>query len=1076
MSDTFRSLNPATFTALTNRSFVEFQRTLTGSAVLTGITLTARPHTEWVGAGTGSFTANSGASVTANVTTIGYSVRRSFPTTRGKTYQISFSMSVQDATVSVGSTPGASNLLASRAAPIGANVVSFIANSSVSHFMVTSTATGVMLVTGVDMTETIWAISGPGTVSNLTDTTVSLTGTGTAPTVARRVLTTVSGQRYTVTWTSDSATGTWAIGSADGLTDIAAPGPSYGVGANSAVFVATSDLTFFQFQRTATGTANLTGFGFANTPQLAWTIGGGGTGVVTSDTQVTLTPGGTTPTWARRTFATVPDRKYSLTATFATNAGQIKFGTTPGGDELVSLRNTVIGANPYEIVSDTTPTHLELSRTPAGSATITGLVLTEISTHPWYSGGTGAVTITSATQFTLTGVAGSTTFVHRPIPTISGREYIWTFNVAGGTPGRQVGSGFGGSNLAALANATVGANSVRFTANNFQAWVRIQMAAASSAITISNSAYALVPFELATSWTIAGTGTTSVDANQTISITGNGTTATQGKRSYNTVVGQAYELLFNVTGQPCAYFVGSTDGASNVVAQTTGNPGTVSVKFIATSTVSYLTVQRTGAGTTVITRPVPSLTVLTNTITPIAASFNDTNLGGIGQPYYYVDRLSDSATDGTGNRGSLRYCLTNNIGNNRLILSEMQGVITRTADLNIIGGRNNITIAGFTGPGPLVIQGSWNFGIRGQNNVIEHLCFEREYNDRGASNGDGMQIVSTNNNVNHIVVRNCFTAHSQDEAMQVYRGRADTVENQSQISLHWNIFTNALKDPKEYNSAYLSNTNVDAPGQDGDHNFGILVGGFIDDIDIQRNIIANMKQRNPRFSAPQSNSLVANNVVVNWGYSGISFHSETDDFRHTTGRDPTNSMWLRVSVIGNVGIPGPQTTNGDLVTQWGTGSGAAVLGNQSLIHMSGNSIKPGLNAAVTGNAATLGSNAAVPATFPGIQSARQDTLTAVTALAQAKLLQEIELNAGPFPKLRAQNSALMVGVSQAIAQMKGDIAGQHINHEAEGPGLSKTPTISRPLTGDLAPPTDYTDVDKVKAWLQERRLEVSYGI
>lgn len=1070
MSSTFRSLSPATFAALTELSFVEFQRTLTGSSVLSGITLAERPHTEWVGEGDGSFVQNSASSVTVNVATAGMSVRRSFETIRGRTYQIAFSVSAQPATVSIGNNPAAVNLIPGQSAPIGDNVVSFIANSSISHFKVTSTNTGVLLITGADMTETIWATGGPGTVSNKTNTTVTIAAVGGSPTFARRVLTTVPGNRYTVSWTADSVTGTWFIGSADGLTDIAAPGPSHVVGANATTFTATTDLTYFGFQRTGAGTVNITGYGYAYTPVSAWTGGGAGTVVVNSDTNVVLNAVGTTPTYARRTFATVPDRKYAMTATFTGNSGAIAIGTTAGGGELLPKTNTIVGNNSYEWVSDTTPTHIEISRAAAGSATVTGLVMTELSTHPWYSGGPGTISVASATQFSLTGTGTGTTFVHRPIPTVKDREYIWSFTVSGGTPGRQVGSGFGGSNLVSLANTAAGANSVRFTASGHQAWVRIQQVAASSTITISNIAYTLVPFENASTWTINGTGTTSVDANQTLSISGNGATATQGRRSYNTVIGRTYELLFNVTGSTCAYFVGTSEGGAQVIPVTTGSPGTVSVKFTAGSTVTHFTVQRTGPGTTVITRPVMSLTNITNTITPIAASHNSENLGGIGHPYYFVDRLSDSATDGSGNSGSLRYCLTTNVGDKRLILNTMQGVITRTADLGISAGRNNVTIAGFTGPGPLVIRGSWNFGIRGQNNVIEHLCFEREYHDRGASNGDGMQIISTGpRDVNHILVRNCFTAYSQDEAFQIYRNRSDNGENQSEISLHWNIFTNALKDPKEYNSAYLSNTNVDAPGQDGDHNFNILVGGYIPRVDIQRCLMANAKQRNPRFSAPAIDILVANNVIVNWGYGGIGLQSETDDFQQTN--HPAGSLRYKMSVIGNIGIPGPQTTNADLISQWGGGR----LGGDALIYMSGNSIIQGLNAAVTGNAATLGAQTANYAEFPGLQSARQDTLTAVTALAQAQLMAEMNLNAGPFPKMRANNPNLLLGVTQALGQMNNLTAAKMINHEAEGPGLSNPATVSRPLTGTLAPPTDHTNVDQVKAWLLERRLEVAYA-
>lgn len=1073
VAPTVRSLLPATFTATTTTSFVEFQRTLTGTSILTAIAITERPHEEWVGEGTGNLTQNSATAVTVNVLTT-MSARRSFATTAGQTYAVSLTIGAQNAVVSVGNNPAGVNIVAGQSAPIGANVVTFIANSSISHVKVTSTTTGLMLVSGISLDESIWAIGGPGTVSNLTETTATITGAGGTPTFARRVFSTVPGSRYTVSWTSDSTTGTWSVGSAEGLTDIVAPGPSYVLGANTSIFTATTSLTYVQFQRTAAGVVNLSGVAFAFSPTIAWAGGGAGTTSIPNDSQVTLNPVGTAATYARRTFDTSPSRKYTFNVAVATNAAVLRLGTTAGGGELAPSLALPIGPTTgLEFVSDTTPTHVELSRTAAGASTLTGLTLTELSTHAWYSGGPGAVSISDNNTFSLAGTGTTTTFVHRPIPTIAGREYLWTFNVSGGTPQRQVGSVFSGSDLASLATCTTGVNSVRFPATSHQAWLRVQQTASSSTISISGNNFVLLPFELATAWTISGTGTTTVDGSQTVTINGTGSTATAARRSYNTIVGKAYELLFNVTGQPCAYYVGSSDGGSQIVAQTTGNPGTVSVKFTAPSATTFLSVQRTGTGATVVTRPVMSPTIITNTVSATIASFNDTNLGGIGKPYWYVDRLSDSATDGSGNRGSLRYCLTNSIGDNRLILSEIQGIITRTADLNISPGRNNVTIAGYTGPGPLVLQGSWNFGIRGQNNVIEHLAFEREYNDRGTSNGDGMQIVSTGpRDVNHIMVRNCFTAHSQDEAFQIFRSRSNNGENQSDISLHWNVFTNALKDPSEYNSAFKPNDNVlPANGFDGDHNFNVLIGGYIFNVDVQRNIFANGKQRNPRFSAPNTNNLVANNVIINWGYGGIGFQSEIDDFQQTN--NPAGSLRYKMSVIGNIGIPGPDTTKIELISQHGSGR----LGGDSLIHISDNSIVQGLNAALTATANTIGYENAARAhypQFPGIQSARQDTLTAVQAIAQAVLLSEMNLNAGPFPKLRAQNPNLLRGVTQALGQMNREIAGKHINHEDEGPGLSVVPTISRPLTGDLAPPSDPTNVAQVQAWLRERRLEVAY--
>lgn len=1002
------------------------------------------------------------------------SARRSFQTESGKAYTLSFTSTANPCFFQIGYSPKGEQLVAQTESSLGANSVSFVAAGSITHVLFQRTLAGSSGISGLFLTASIWLASGPGTVSNPTDTSLTITAVGGTPTIAKRVLTTEPGQRYTVTWVSDSATGTWAAGSTLDGTEISDPGPSFVVGSNSAVFIATTPVTYFRFQRTGAGVVNLSGFSVQITPVLVWTSGGAGTVTIPNDGQVTLSPSGSASVYARRTFNTVQDRKYSFDVAVTTNAALLKIGTTAGGGEL--LPNSPLPIAPVsgiEFVSDTPPTHVEISRSATGSSTLTGLTLTQLSTHAWYSGGPGQVTVTNNTALVIEGAGTTATFAHRPIATIADREYLWTFTSSGGAPTRQVGSGFGGSNLSAVTNVVSGENTVRFAALSHQAWLRIQQVGASSPISISNVAYSLLPFDSSVNWTISGTGTTSIDANQAVTINGNGTTATAARRAYNTIVGKAYELLFNVTGQPCAYYVGSSDGGSQIVAQTTGNPGTVSVKFIATTATTFLSVQRTGTGATVVTKPAMSVTTLSNTVSATVASFNDTNLGGIGKPYYFVDRLSDSATDGTGNRGSLRFCLTNNIGDNRLILPEIQGVLNRTADLGIQAGRNNVTIAGYTGPGPIVQRGSWNFTLRGQNNVVEHMAFEREYNDRGASNGDGLQIVSSGGReVRNILVRNCYTAHSQDEAFQIYQSRtqADN-ESQHDISLHWNVFTNPLKDPKEYNSAYLSNLNVDAVGQDGDHNFNILIGGYIFNVDVQRNIMANAKQRNPRFSAPHTNSLVANNVIVNWGYGAIGFQSEQDDYQQTN--NPAGSLRYKISVIGNIGIPGPDTTKVELISQHGGGR----LGANSLIHISNNSIIQGLNAALTATANTIGfenaSRAHYPE-FPGIQASRQDTLLAVQAIAQAVLLNEMNLNVGPFPKLRAQNPNLLRGVTQALGQMNREIAGKHINHEAEGPGLSVVPTVSRPLTGNLAPPTDHTNVAQVQAWLRERRLEVAY--
>lgn len=1070
VTPTYRSTLPARFAAITTQTFLDLRRTLAGSSVLDAITLTPVADGVWTEEGTGTMTVNSPTSIDL-VASGTKSARVTYPTIPGQNYVFTFDLAGQAANVSVGTNPAANNLNGGILSPIGTgNQVSFTALTSISYVKFATTVSGSLFLSNLAIALSIWAVTGPGTVTNQTNTTITITGAGGNPTSARRVITTVPGQQYTVTWTSDSATGTWAVGNTLDGDELVAAGPSFTVGSNTSTFTATATTTYLRFQRTSIGVVNLTNINIAQTSVLAWTGGGAGTTTITSDTQVVLNAVGTTPTYARRTFLTTEGRKYTFAHSWAGNTGNIKLGTTAGGEEIMPSRSTVGGANSHEFVSDVSPTHVEISRAAAGSATVTDLSLTELSPHAWYSGGPGAVAITDNSSFTLAGTGTGTTYVIRPISTIKDREYIWTFNVGSGTPGRMVGSTFGNTDLAPLVNATTGLNSVKFAAISHQSWLRIQQVAASGNIAVSNISYSLVPFENSINWTISGTGTTSIDANQTVTINGNGT-VTAARRSYNTIPGKMYRLTINVTGGATQYQVGTSEGGTQLVGATLVQPGTYNIEFTATTAVTHFHCQRVTTGFCVVTRPVMSVIAASDTVFPVVQSFNDTNLGGIGKPYWFVDRLSDSATDGSGNRGSLRYCLQNSIGNDRLILSEVQGRIVRTADLGILADRNNVTIAAFTGPGPIVLAGSYKFSIRGQNNVIEHLCIERSYSAAGAGDGDCLSIVSTGGRtVRNILIRNCFTAYGQDEAMQIYhsRNQADN-EQQDIISLHWNIFTNALKDPKEYNPAFLSNTNVDNPGQDGNHNFNVLVGGYTTQVDIQKNLMMNSLQRNPRFSAPVTNALVANNVIFNWGYGGIGFQSEQDDYEQTN--NPPGSLRYAISCIGNIGIPGPDTTRAELISQHGGGR----LGGNSLIHIANNSIIQGLNAALTATANTIGFQNPHFPEFPGIQSARQDTLTLVQAIAQAQLMREMELNAGPFPKMRAANPNLLLGVTQAIGQMKNLTAGKYINHEDEGPGMSNPPFISRPLTGNLAPPTDYTNVAQVQAWLQERRLEVSYA-
>lgn len=449
----------------------------------------------------------------------------------------------------------------------------------------------------------------------------------------------------------------------------------------------------------------------------------------------------------------------------------------------------------------------------------------------------------------------------------------------------------------------------------------------------------------------------------------------------------------------------------------------------------------------------------------IPKSHNDDNLGGIGKPIYQITKVSDD-----GSVGTARWAFTQAQSGGGLVLSAVQGFCTRTADIALSGAkRSNVTYCGFTGPGPLVFRGSWNFGIRGSFHTFYDLIVEREYNARGATNGDGFQLLSDgpdtgdvdSNFCRKVKFVRCYTAYSQDEAIQIFKKRSTqyTANIQSDISCHWSIMHNPINRPSLYQAGLVDNSGVN-------HGFNAIVGGFIPRTDWQMCLFTNGYARNPRYSGPAQDFLIANCVMLNWGYAAVNLQSEIEF-----------PLTYQGSIIGCVAISGPDTTDPYLVAMHNNPF-VNTAANPTRIHISGNSglRGPGTRAALptldVSSVGKTGTGDALPAGWTP-SAARQDTLTDVVPLTQAKVLELMELHAGPFPLMRRANPSLLPGVTQAIAQMKREQTAKIINHENEGPGLSAPAFVYRPLTGDLAPPSDHTNVDQVRAYLRFMEAKVT---
>lgn len=436
------------------------------------------------------------------------------------------------------------------------------------------------------------------------------------------------------------------------------------------------------------------------------------------------------------------------------------------------------------------------------------------------------------------------------------------------------------------------------------------------------------------------------------------------------------------------------------------------------------------------------------------------NPGGIGQPYYYVTRWDDANEQGT-----LRHAL--NAGP-RFIIFEVGGRFPHTSGLGIPSGRQFVSIAGETAPSPgVTLQGTSgqfsNFGIRGSLFHISHVAFERGHSNDANSinNGDALEINTSGKNLTYGWFDHCLTAFGIDEGVQLYHTLSNT-DDAKYFSFTNCIFTDPLNYPPAYGSQYLPNKASPSTKypNGAPHGYNMLIGEKSEFIDVQQCIFGNGLHRNPRIGG-RTKTIIANNVIINFGRAGLTFESE-----NLSNYDTFSTL------IGNIGIGGPD--RGDwphFLSHWTSSSTSGTmltLGSQ--IYLEGNSV--------------ITTHSANPCTAvfghkrlrPGftLATTRPLNLPNLTAVPQADLLTRLEDNCGPRPKDRKNSVAL-----RAIDQLKK--RGQNakiIDHELQVGGKStaaQCPNVTRKIQGtNLAPPTDHTNKEAVWNWLKSFKRAVQY--
>lgn len=151
-------------------------------------------------------------------------------------------------------------------------------------------------------------------------------------------------------------------------------------GTNTYEFTAANDKTYVEFQRTSTGTVNITNISLAEVgavnriDPVAWETVGTGTSI--TDGVITIAATGST-TQARQGIATVVGSTYRLTWTVAGLCAYNLIGNSATTSEIKGL-TTCDGAGDYvqEFVAQATTTWIRFQRSTSGTSTISNIMLT----------------------------------------------------------------------------------------------------------------------------------------------------------------------------------------------------------------------------------------------------------------------------------------------------------------------------------------------------------------------------------------------------------------------------------------------------------------------------------------------------------------------------------------------------------------------------------------------------------------------------------------------------------------------------------------------------------------------------
>ena len=252
---------------------------------------------------------------------------------------------------------------------------------------------------------------------------------------------------------------------------------------------------------------------------------------------------------------------------------------------------------------------------------------------------------------------------------------------------------------------------------------------------------------------------------------------------------------------------------------------------------------------------------------PGAQGFGTESVAGRGGKVIRVTNLSDSGT------GSLRAALT--ASGPRIVIFDVSGTIEWFSNVTI--KNPNITVAGQTAPFPGITVRGAALQIDTHDVLIQHLR-TRPGDRQNVPNPDGVWVQQGAYN---IVVDHCSLSWGIDENASI-SPPVPTSNPPRNITFSNTIFSEGL---------------YDSVNDRGTHSRGFLLRQSYN-VSLVRNLFAHNDKRNPEIHG-STKTLLVNNVIYNaMDIKGAMYFSNADGKEHIA------------SLIGNVGIPGPNTPSG----------------------------------------------------------------------------------------------------------------------------------------------------------------------